>query len=175
MSGPKSSLDFRLMALEFRCRDVFLRPERVLREGGIKRGHHVLDYGCGPGSCALAAARIVGEEGKVFAADVPPLAIRQVEGTARKRRLSNVKGILTECQTGLPDECIDVALLYDVFHELSSPDDVLRELHRVLKPQSVLSFSDHHVTSEEIVSRVTSGNLFRLQARGKRTHTFLRD
>jgi len=49
---------------------------------------------------------------------------------------------------------------------------VLEELRRVLKPDGILSFSDHHMKENEIVSKVTSRGLFRLSRKGKRTYSF---
>ena len=83
--------------------------------------------------------------------------------------------ILSDCKTGLPDNSIDVVLLYDIFHELSEPDRVLEELHRVLKPNGILSFSDHHMKENEIVSKVTSRGLFSLSRKGERTYSFLKE
>lgn len=47
--------------------------------------------------------------------------------------LTNVEIIHSDRKTGLPDYSIDVALLYDILHDLSKPNEVLEELHRVLK------------------------------------------
>ena len=60
-----------------------------------------------------------------------------------------MKVILSDCSTGLPDDSVDVVLLYDTFHGLARPADVLRELHRVLKTDGVLSFHDHHMKEQE--------------------------
>jgi len=62
-----------------------------------------------------------------------------------------------------------------VFHGLNNANAVLTELHRVLKPKGILSFSDHHMKEAEIVSQITSGGLFQLSARGKKTFSFLRE
>ena len=67
---------------------------------------------------------------------------------------------------------MDVILLYDTFHDLSLPDDVLRELHRVLKPDGTMSFSDHHMNEKDILTRVTNTGLFKLLAKGKKTYSF---
>ena len=80
--------------------------------------------------------------------------------------------ICSDCNTGLPDNSVDVVLLYDTLHSLSDPNGVLEELRRVLKPDGILSFSDHHMKENEIVSKVTSRGLFRLSRKGKRTYSF---
>jgi ubiquinone/menaquinone biosynthesis C-methylase UbiE len=75
--------------------------------------------------------------------------------------------------TGLSDDSIDVVLLYDTFHDLTNPNMVLEELHRVLKPNGILSFSDHHMKENEIISKVMNNGLFRLLRKGERTYSFV--
>jgi ubiquinone/menaquinone biosynthesis C-methylase UbiE len=72
----------------------------------------------------------------------------------------------------LPDSSIDVVLLYDTLHDLSQPNDLLQELHRILKPTGVLSFSDHHMKEADVLLKVTAGNLFKLSRRGQKTYSF---
>jgi ubiquinone/menaquinone biosynthesis C-methylase UbiE len=133
------------MAFTFKIRDLF-RPRRdIVKEVGIKEGFYVLDYGCGSGSYVAAVAELTGKSGEIYALDVHPLAIEMVKNIVAKKRLTNVETIISDRKTGLPDDSMDVVLLYDVFHDLTDPDDVLAELHRVLKPDGILSFSDHHM------------------------------
>jgi ubiquinone/menaquinone biosynthesis C-methylase UbiE len=167
-----SNWGFRLMAFGFRIRD-FLRPrQRILKEVKINSGAHVLDYGCGPGSYVTALAEVVGKTGRIYALDAHPLAIRAVRGIASRKRLANVDAVLSECAIGLPGNSLDVVLLYDVLHDLAEPDCVLGEIHRVLKPEGLLSVSDHHLGETEIATRVTRGGRFRLSSKGKNTQTY---
>ena len=171
----KSNLDFRLMSLSYKFRD-FLRPRlNILKEVGVEAGFHVLDYGCGPGSYIMPLAELVGKSGKIYALDVHPLALEAVQKIASRKRLANVQTILSDCKTGLPPNSVDVVLLYDTLHDLDDPGGVLAELHRVLRPKGILSLSDHHMKPDGIVARVTDGGLFKLSAKGKRTHSFLRE
>jgi ubiquinone/menaquinone biosynthesis C-methylase UbiE len=168
-----SNLGFRAMAFTFKIRDFF-RPRRdIVKEVGIKEGSRVLDYGCGSGSYVTAVADLVGKSGKIYTLDINPLAMKMVEEVASRKHLSNVETILSDCKTGLPDDSIDVILLYDTFHDLSDPNIVLEELQRVLKPSGILSFSDHHMKENEIISNVTNNGLFRLLRKGERTYSFV--
>ena len=169
-----NNVHFKFMSFGFRFRDFFLPPKSILKEAGIKPGFHVLDYGCGPGSYSIVSAGLVGTTGKVYALDIHPLAIQRVQKIASKKRLANVETICSDCATGLPNNSVDVVLLYDAFHELNDPDGVLKELARVLKPESTLSFSDHHMKKKEVISKVTHQGLFRLSRKGKRTYSFLK-
>jgi ubiquinone/menaquinone biosynthesis C-methylase UbiE len=172
MDKPMSNIVFRFMTLVFKIRDFVSPRGAVLREAGIRPGRRVLDYGCGPGGYLEGAASLVGSEGRVYALDVHPLAVRAAERIAARKGLANVEAIRSDCATGLADGSLDVVLLYDVFHMLARPDDVLREIHRVLKPEGRLSFSDHHMREADIVSRLTAGGLFALASRGRKTYSF---
>jgi len=169
-----SNMHFRMMAAGFAIRDFFDHREEVLEEAGLGQGFQVLDFGCGTGSYSIPAAGIVGEPGRVYALDIHPLCISTVEKKTSKKGIRNIETILSDCDTGLPDASIDVALCYDTFHMLSAPGEVLKEIHRVLKPNGIMSFSDHHLKEADIVSRVEERGLFRLSIQGKKTYSFVK-
>jgi ubiquinone/menaquinone biosynthesis C-methylase UbiE len=170
-----SDFGFRAMALTFKIRDFFRPRGDIVKEVGIKEGFHVLDYGCGPGSYVRAVSEFVGKSGRVHALDIHPLAVKTVEKIAEKHQLTNVQTILSDRKTGLPDSSVDVVLLYDTFHDLVDPNGVLEELNRVLKPDGILSFSDHHMKEQEIISKVTNRGLFRLLRKGEKTYSFQKE
>lgn len=168
------NIHFKFMSFGYLFRDLFFPRMNLLKEVGIQAGFHILDYGCGSGSYIAAAAELVGTSGKIYALDIHPLAIQMVQESLAKKRLTNVETILSDCKTDLPDSSLDVVLLYDVFHKLSDPDSVLKEVSRVLKPHGILSFSDHHMKEHEIVSTITKSELFTLSKKGKKTFSFLK-
>lgn len=169
-----SDFGFKTMAFMFKVRDFFKPRKDVVKEVGLKEGFRVLDYGCGSGSYVVAVAELVGESGRVYALDVQPVGIEMVKKIVEKKHLTNVETIVSDGQTGLPDGSMDRVLLYDVFHELTDPDGVLKELCRVLKPEGMLSFSDHHMREDEIVSSLTKAGLFTLLRKGQRTYSFVK-
>ena len=144
----------------------------IVKEVGIKPGFKVLDFGCGPCGYVAPAAELIGQEGKLYALDVLPIAVDMVKKLAEKKNLKNVETILSGCHTGLGDNSLDVVLLYDVFHDLEDQKAVLEELHRVLKPNGILSFNDHHMKEADITEKITEQNLFRLSKKGKYTFSF---
>jgi len=170
----EGNFGFAVMAFFFKFRDLFMPPREFLNEAGIKPGSHVLDFGCGPGSYTFVASRLVGKDGKVYALDIHPSAIKRVKRVAEKRGLSNIEAIYTDCWTGLEEGSVDFVLLYDIFHHLSDPDSVMKEFNRIMKPNSILSFSDHHMKEEEILSEVTKGGLFKLLKKNKKTYSFIK-
>jgi ubiquinone/menaquinone biosynthesis C-methylase UbiE len=172
MGQHSSNLHFKLMSLTFKFRDFFRPRMDILKEVGIQSGFRVLDFGCGPGSYIRYLAELVGPSGEVYALDRHPLAIRSLQKLASTKQLKNVKPLQSEGSTGLPDNSLDVALLYDSFHELDQPDAVLKELHRILKPGGILSFRDHHMKEEEFLPKLKKGNLFEFSRKDEKTYTF---
>ncbi len=169
---PMPAIAFKVMSWLINIRNRRHPPKEILQETGIKPGFKVLDYGCGPGGHSIAAAELVGEQGKVYALDIHPLALEAVEKVAAEKRLANIETIQSACATGLDAESLDMVMLYDIFHMLGNQKEVLSELHRVLKPGAILSADDHHMKAEDVVSGVEGTGLFKLRARGEKTYEF---
>lgn len=169
-----SNIWFRLMAAEFQVRDYLHPRQEIVNEVPLKASFHVLDYGCGPGGYVLPVSEAIGSSGKLYALDAMPIAIEMVKKIVAKHNLKNVQTILSDCATGLPEEELNAVLLYDVFHDLEDQNKVLNELHRVLKPDGLLSFSDHHMEEDEIIHKVTGTGLFKLQKKLKHTYNFVK-
>ena len=167
-----SDFHFKAMSFFFKLRDFLFPRKNILKEVKIEPRFCVLDYGCGPGSYSVVVAELVGTEGKVYALDIHPLAVKRVQKVASKKGLTNIETILSSCKTGLEDKSVDIVLLYDVLHELEEPDVVLKEINRVLKPEGILSFSDHHLEEKEIISKAKEGGLFKLINKGRKTYSF---
>ena len=174
MAELQSNFGFRIMALLLKVRDFFKPRDDVLNEAGIPPGAQVLDFGCGPGGYILPLSRMIGPYGKIYALDIIRQAIRSVKNISSKKKLNNVETILSDGKTGLPDMSMDFVLLYDVLHHLRQPEEILAELHRVLKSKGILTLSDHHMKDEEITRTVTAPGTFKLLRRGDLAFYFTR-
>ncbi|HNS22647.1 MAG TPA: methyltransferase domain-containing protein [Sedimentisphaerales bacterium] len=157
-------LTYRMEMSVIRVRDLIRPPARVLLNVGVKTGMTVLDFGCGPGGFSLAAARIVEPEGLVYALDVQQAALESVRRAAIRRGISNLHPIPADQVSQVPEESVDIALLYDVLHIVIEPvatREILLSIHRVLKPDGVLSVSDHHLQEASLLTKVTGSGLYR--------------
>jgi len=134
----RSRLEYIFLRLRDRIGIPF-KPEEEVKKLDIKQGQVILDFGCGIGSYTIPVAKLVGERGKVYALDRQPFALKKVKERAEKEGLQNIYTILSDGDTGLPDESIDIILLYGVLPEIEDKDFVLRELYRVLKTSGYLS------------------------------------
>ena len=134
----------------------------------VKDGNIFLDYGCGTGDFSFQAASRVSEEGKVFALDYFPRQLEIVQAKAEKAGLDNIETILSDRDTGLPDESVDVVWMCDVLHEIKERRRVLKEMHRVLKDDGVLAI--HDGMRERTLAY--TANLFQLSQKGDKFLTF---
>jgi ubiquinone/menaquinone biosynthesis C-methylase UbiE len=167
-----SSLNFRGLALFLRLRERSGEPQKQIESLRLRPGQVVLDYGCGIGSYSLPAARALGEEGTVYALDIHPLAVETVQKRSRQESLSNVRTIRSGLDTGLPDESVDVVLLYDVLHHVHDKGALVRELHRILKTDGLLSVIPDHMEESELLKIVQAGRRFSLQPRHTNSFEF---
>ena len=167
----QSNLNFRLMAVEFWLRDRFNPPVEILKKAGVAPGMNILDFGCGPGGFSVAAARIVGSRGEVYAVDIHPLALGSIERTRKRLNLANLHPLHGSKTGDLQDQTIDRMLLYDILHDVENPQQVLRELHRLLEPDGLISIKDHYLRDDEVRARMTEQDLF--QPAGNTRETLL--
>ena len=119
---------------------LFRDPYKALNAAGLKPGQKVLEVGCGPGFFTVPAARIVGEKGSVHALDINPFAVERVQQKIEQEGVTNVKTILADAtQTGLPGQSFDLAFVFGFAHAIGDMENILTELHRLLKPAGILS------------------------------------
>jgi len=124
------------------------RALEMLQQIGIRRGHTVLDFGCGLGVYTIPAAKIVDEQGRVYALDKDNEALDELMQKAESAGLKNIKRMETsgKLEIDLADESVDVVLLFDVFHSFYFPQAedrrrLLGEIYRIMKPAAFISIS----------------------------------
>jgi len=134
-------MHFKMMSLVHETLySLFRDPYKVLNAAGLEPGQKVLEVGCGPGFFTIPAARIVGETGSVYALDVNPLAVERVRQKIEKEGVTSVKTILADAaQTGLPDQSFDLIFVFGVARPIGGMENIMTELHRLLKPEGILS------------------------------------
>jgi predicted methyltransferase len=115
------------------------QPDRALDLIGVRPGMMVADVGAGSGYMTLRLSPRLGPTGKVYANDLQPTMLQIVREKASSQQLSNVELVQgTETDARLPEGTIDLALLVDVYHEFSHPQEMLRSIRRSLKPDGRL-------------------------------------
>ena len=134
---------------------IFRNPYRLLKAAGLKSGQKVLEVGCGPGFFTIPAAKIVGEEGSIYALDVHPLAIKKVQEKVGREGIKNVNPILVNASnTGLPDKSIDLAFIFGLRYIAGGLENLISKMYRILKPEGVLSFEKTRGSEKKLIDDV---------------------
>lgn len=114
-------------------------PELILKKIGVKPGFTFIDIGCGEGFFALPAARLVGEKGKVYALDIDDEAVERLEEKAAQENLRNLVLKVGEAEdTILCEKCADIVFYGIVLHDFASPEKVLANAQKMIKPDGRL-------------------------------------
>jgi ubiquinone/menaquinone biosynthesis C-methylase UbiE len=123
-----------------------------LRKVGIKPGQTILDFGCRVGHYTIPAAKIVGDNGAVYAIDTKDYALNELKQKTNALNLKNIKIIKTVGQTKLPlgNMTVDVILLYDVLHyfEKDKRAKLYNEVFRTLRRGGLLSIYPKHTLED---------------------------
>jgi len=111
------------------------QPDRALGVLGVGPGQVVADVGAGSGYYTIRLARRVAPGGTVYATDIQPQMLALLEKRLARERVTGVIPVLaTLDDPGLPEGRLDLILMVDVYHELSRPQQTVRQLKRALKP-----------------------------------------
>ena len=168
---PMPEIAFKAMTAIMSIRGLFRDIDGEVRYAGIKPGCYLLDFGCGLGFNTIPAAEIVGPKGKVFALDVSGQAIEVLKKKAKKNNLKNIEIILSDCDTGLESNSMDIVYLHNTLPLIKNKKDVLDEIYRVLKINGRLSYvsrpfsriaGDNSMTDEELREYLEAKNKFKL-------------
>jgi ubiquinone/menaquinone biosynthesis C-methylase UbiE len=118
-------------------------PNRLGRVLQLRPGMSVADIGAGSGAHAIAMVALVGNSGVVYATELAPNRLSEIEHRVRRANLSNVRPIAAaETETGLPDRCCDAVYMRAVFHHVSDPSRFAVDVVRVLRPGGRLAVID---------------------------------
>ena len=157
-----SDVSFRGMTFLFNIMD-FIYPYigRRIRNFGIKEGMTVVDYGCGSGRYAVKFAKLVGENGRVYAVDIHELAIAAIKKRIRKDNLRNIEPILIQgYDSTLPDKVADVICVIDMFFGIKKPTEFLKELKRIIKNDGTLVIDDGHQPRSVTKTKILNSGLW---------------
>ena len=115
--------------------ESFFDPEAILDAFGAQMIEgDCLELGCGYGTFALAAARRT--QGTVYALDIDPAMVACTRARAQAAGLRNLiawERDFVSTGTGLPDNSVAFAMLFNILHG-ESPIELLAEARRTLRP-----------------------------------------
>jgi ubiquinone/menaquinone biosynthesis C-methylase UbiE len=143
------------MAEEFEERHVhsgksskaYLDADKVLKETGLKSGDVFLEIGSGEGYLSIAASRIVGENGIVYALDSYDESIKKLREHIRREKINNLEAIVADATKKIPlgNGIVDICLMANVLHGFADDEEiagVMHEIARVTKTGGIFAVVD---------------------------------
>lgn len=150
------------------------RTDLLMDSLPIKEGDIIADIGVGSGYFAWQFAKRIGESGKVLGVDIQPEMLAILAEKMKARGVSDrIEGILgTITDPNLPSNTVDLAIMIDVYHELSHPYEMTVKMVEGLKPGGFLVFVEyrtedpavrikrlHKMTEDQVKKEMTVQNL----------------
>lgn len=113
--------------------------DKILERLGIGPGAKVAHLGCGrAGHFTIPAARLVGQDGLVYAVDILKTVLESLASRARLVGVSRIKTIWSDLEkvgaTRIPVASLDFAFLINTLFQSSQQENILREAFRLTKP-----------------------------------------
>ena len=136
-------------------------PKKIMDAIGVKPGMVIGEVGAGRGRFTVYLAREVGSSGKIYANDIRKYDLDYLKTRCSKWGFNNVETIVGEEDDPLlPSQALDMAIMVYVYHHLSKPDELLKNLKKSLKPGStlvILEMRDAELDKELHVDRSKPG------------------
>ncbi len=109
-------------------------PSRAIVAIELRPTDVIADIGAGSGYYAFRLAEKV-PQGKVIGVDIQQEMLDFLAKRSAELNITNVQGHLGAIDDiKLPENSLDAALMVDAYHEFSHPAEMLRSLHKALKP-----------------------------------------
>jgi ubiquinone/menaquinone biosynthesis C-methylase UbiE len=148
----KPQLDSRayIAMLENPQRDAEQKPGEVIAALGLKNGETIADIGAGAGYFALRFAPLIGN-GRVYAVDINPDMILQMNKRIRELRLNNVSTILSAPDDPLlPDNSINCFFICNTWHQIENQPKYLGLMKRMMKPGGQVVIIDYKMRAQVV-------------------------
>src|SRR3989344_759799 len=144
----------------------FMRPEKILGEVGVHTGMRVADFGSGAGYFAIPLAKLVGDEGVVYAVDIQKPVLESVQSRVKLFTIFNIQIIRGDLEkesgSTLEAESVDMVLCANVLYQARDKKAIIVEAKRVLVKEGelvVIEWNTDSALGPALTSRIPADSL----------------
>ena len=110
---------------------------------GVREGETICEMGAGNGELTLAAARIVGSQGRVYASELGEHRVKTLRAKVADSSLAQITVVAGDpVRTNFPDAGCDALFMRNVYHHFADPVAVNASIAAALKPGGRLTIVD---------------------------------
>lgn len=125
-------------------RDLYLKPDEVIKALNLKNGEVVADIGAGTGYFTRRLAQAVAPNGRVYAVDIAADVIDYQKQRAKQENLNNIVFIVSRpADPLLPADSLDLAFFCDVIHHLENRVAYYKTLMKDIKAPGYMAIIDY--------------------------------
>jgi ubiquinone/menaquinone biosynthesis C-methylase UbiE len=127
-----------------------IETDRIFEALGARDGATVCEIGAGDGELSIAAARLVGPNGRVYTSELGEerlKALRQRVGGSELPQITVVDGEAN--RTNFPDSACDALFMRNVYHHFGDPSKMNASIAASLKPGGKLAVVDFAPPGDE--------------------------
>jgi ubiquinone/menaquinone biosynthesis C-methylase UbiE len=118
----------------------------------VKPGSIFLDLACGVGNYTFEIAKLINEEGTVYAVDLWAEGIDVLNRLIEVKGITNIKPICADITGKLPleEDSVDACLMATILHDLSTEDQeaAIKEVARLTRPGGKLNIIEFKKTDK---------------------------
>ncbi len=129
-------------------RDVWQKPDEVIRALGLAPDAAVADIGSGTGYFSVRLARAL-PAGRVYGADLEPDMVHYLGRRAMHENLANVVPVQAAPDDPRLPAPVDVVIVVDTYHHIGARPDYFSRLRRSLKPGARVAIIDYRADSPD--------------------------
>jgi ubiquinone/menaquinone biosynthesis C-methylase UbiE len=146
--GGLSKLDYARIG----SRGTWQLPERVIESLEIAPGDRVADLGAGDGYFLSYLVDAVGASGHIYAVDVEPDIVRELERRVAEGGYHNATALLGQTDDpGLPAGGVDLVLLVNTYHHIEDRPAYFERLRADLAPSGRVAVIDPNAATRGIL------------------------
>ena len=123
---------------------------RMLTEAGLANGMKVLDIGSGAGDVAMAAAGLVGPDGRVVGVDVNAEILETARNRVAQAGQDNVEFMAGDARTLDLEDDFDALIGRFVLMYMADPTAALRQLSKWVRPGGIVAFHEIGFNTERL-------------------------
>ena len=123
---------------------------RMLTEAGLANGMKVLDIGSGAGDVSMAAAELVGPDGRVVGVDVNAEILETARARVAQAGQDNVEFLAGDVRTLDLEDDFDALIGRFVLMYMADPTAALRQLSKWVRPGGIVAFHEIGFNAERL-------------------------